>query len=180
MSIEARMAGYYADRAREYERVYLKPERQADLNEFTLSDKRAAYSHFLKHPHVGGFFALAVAIHAWQLARQKTQPEQRRRRLYHIPHSLDPRQFLGSMASGKVQAEVGLFVEVNTWPTLRWYFTETELTFWGWAKAVPIMAIEADQLWEYDPTVPNYYRDPKRDLPPEVAAVVEQATAIAG
>jgi ubiquinone/menaquinone biosynthesis C-methylase UbiE len=33
MSIAGAMAGYYADRAQEYERVYLKPERQADLNE---------------------------------------------------------------------------------------------------------------------------------------------------
>jgi hypothetical protein len=33
MSIEGAMAGYYADRAQEYERVYLKPERQADLND---------------------------------------------------------------------------------------------------------------------------------------------------
>jgi SAM-dependent methyltransferase len=32
-SIEASMAGYYADRAQEYERVYEKPERQADLTE---------------------------------------------------------------------------------------------------------------------------------------------------
>ena len=31
MSIEASMAGYYADRACEYERIYQKPERQADL-----------------------------------------------------------------------------------------------------------------------------------------------------
>ena len=31
MSIEASMAGYYAGRANEYERIYQKPERQADL-----------------------------------------------------------------------------------------------------------------------------------------------------
>jgi SAM-dependent methyltransferase len=31
MSIESAMAGYYADRAREYERIYHKPERQEDL-----------------------------------------------------------------------------------------------------------------------------------------------------
>ncbi len=31
MSIEASMAGYYAERANEYERVYYKPERQGDL-----------------------------------------------------------------------------------------------------------------------------------------------------
>jgi demethylmenaquinone methyltransferase/2-methoxy-6-polyprenyl-1,4-benzoquinol methylase len=31
MSIEAAMAGYYAERAKEYERIYQKPERQADL-----------------------------------------------------------------------------------------------------------------------------------------------------
>ncbi len=33
MSIEASMAGYYAGRAPEYERIYHKPERQADLAE---------------------------------------------------------------------------------------------------------------------------------------------------
>jgi len=31
MSIEATVAGYYAERAEEYERIYQKPERQADL-----------------------------------------------------------------------------------------------------------------------------------------------------
>ena len=31
MSIEASMVGYYAERASEYERIYQKPERQADL-----------------------------------------------------------------------------------------------------------------------------------------------------
>jgi ubiquinone/menaquinone biosynthesis C-methylase UbiE len=31
MSIESSMAGYYAGRAREYERIYQKPERQVDL-----------------------------------------------------------------------------------------------------------------------------------------------------
>ncbi len=31
MSIEASMIGYYAERAGEYERIYQKPERQADL-----------------------------------------------------------------------------------------------------------------------------------------------------
>ena len=33
MSIETTMARYYADRAAEYERIYHKPERQADLQE---------------------------------------------------------------------------------------------------------------------------------------------------
>ena len=33
MSIEASMVSYYADRAQEYERVYHKPERQADLRD---------------------------------------------------------------------------------------------------------------------------------------------------
>ena len=31
MSIEASMVSYYAERACEYERIYQKPERQADL-----------------------------------------------------------------------------------------------------------------------------------------------------
>ena len=33
MSIEASMISYYADRAQEYERIYHKPERQADLQQ---------------------------------------------------------------------------------------------------------------------------------------------------
>jgi len=33
MSIEASMAGYYAERAAEYDRLYHKPERQSDLRE---------------------------------------------------------------------------------------------------------------------------------------------------
>ena len=33
MSIEASMVGYYADRAKEYERIYHKPERQSDLRQ---------------------------------------------------------------------------------------------------------------------------------------------------
>ncbi len=143
---------------------------------FTLADKQAAYSYFQDHPEIGGFLPLAVAIHAWQLAREGTQPKSKRRHIYHIPHSLDPRQFLSSMHSGKVEAEVGLFVDVNAWETLRCWFTESELLSLGWKK-VPVMELEPDQLWEYDPRAPSYYLARHRDLPPEVAAVVKQAAA---
>jgi len=145
---------------------------------FTLADKQAAYAYFQAHPAVTGDFPLAVAIHAWQLAREGAQPRNKRRQLYHIPHSLDPRQFLRSMTTGKIEAEVGLFDEVNAWETLRWWFTQSELVYWGWNKAkLPIVPLDPDQLWEYDPAAPRYYLDRHRDLPPEVAAVVNQAAA---
>jgi hypothetical protein len=145
---------------------------------FTLADKQAAYRYFRDHPAVTGDFPLAVAIHAWQLAREGAQPRNKRRQLYHIPHSLDPRQFLASMNSGKVEAEVGLFDDVNAWETHRYWFTESELIHWGWNKAkLPILPLDPDQLWEYDPATPRYYLDRHRDLPPEVAAVVHQAAA---
>lgn len=148
---------------------------------FTLADKQAAYAYFQDHPEAAGFFPLAVAIHAWQLAREGAQPRNKRLHLYHIPHSLDPRQFLASMHTGKIEAEVGLFDDVNAWETLRSRFTESELVYWGWDKAnIPMMAIEPDQLWEYWPTTPKYYLDRHRDLPPEVAAVVQQAGTAKG
>ena len=145
---------------------------------FTLADKKAAYAYFQAHPAVTGDFPLAVAIHAWQLAREGAQPRNKRRQLYHIPHSLDPRQFLASMSTGKIEAEVGLFEDVNSWETHRFWFTESELVYWGWTVAnIPVMALDPDQLWEYDPATPRYYFDRHRELPPEVAAVVHQATA---
>jgi hypothetical protein len=142
---------------------------------FTLPDKQAAYSYFQAHPEITGSFPVAVAIHAWQLAREGAQPKSKRRSLFHIPHSLDPRQFLSSMNTGKVEAEVGIFVKVNAWKTLRWWFTETELVYFE--LKVPIMALEPDQLWEYDPCALSYYLDRHRDLPSEVAAVANQAAA---
>jgi hypothetical protein len=142
---------------------------------FTLADKKAAYGYFQKRPQATGLFQIAVATHAWQLAREGAQPRGKRRELYHIPHSLDPRQFLSSMHSGKIEAEVGLFQKVNAWKTLRWWFTESELVYWGWDKAkVPVMILDPDQLWEYDPRAPRYYQDRRRALPPEVTAVVNQ------
>jgi len=145
---------------------------------FTLADKQAAYRYFRDHPAVTGDFPLAVAIHAWQLARQGDQPRNKRRQLYHISHSLDPRQFLASMHTGKVEAEVGLFEDVNAWETIRRWFTESELAYWGWNKTkLPIVPLDPDQLWEYDPATPRYYLDRHRELPPEVAAVVHQAAA---
>ncbi len=54
--------------------------------------------------------SLAVAIHAWQLAREGAQPRNQRRQLY---HSLDSRQFLRSMSIGKIEAEIGHVDEVN-------------------------------------------------------------------
>ncbi len=143
---------------------------------FTLPDQKAAYDYFQAHPEITGIFPIAVAIHAWQLAQRGAQPKNKRRSLYHVPHSLDPRQFLCSMHSGKVEAEVGLFVNVDTWETLREWFTESELLYLAWKK-VPVMALDPDQLWEYNPEAPGYYRDRHRDLPPEVAAVVNQAQA---
>jgi hypothetical protein len=143
---------------------------------FTLPDQKAAYSYFQAHPEIVGLFPVTVAIHAWQLAREGALPNNGRRRLYHIPHSLDPRQFLGSMHTGKLEAEVGLFAHMNAWKDLRSWFTESELVYWGWNKAkMPVMALEPDQLWEYNPRAPLYYRNRHRDLPPEVAAVVSQS-----
>jgi hypothetical protein len=82
------------------------------------------------------------------------------------------------MSTGKVEAEVGLFDDVNAWETIRSWFTESELVYWGWNKAkLPILPLDPDQLWEYDPCTPRYYLDRHRDLPPEVAAVVHQTVA---
>lgn len=72
---------------------------------FTFPDKKAAYSYFQAHSAAGGFFTLAVAVNAWLLAQEGAQPRNSRRKVYHIPHSLDPRQFLGSMNSGKIEAK---------------------------------------------------------------------------
>jgi hypothetical protein len=141
---------------------------------FTFADKSAAFAYFKKHPEIVGWFALAVAIHAWKLAVEDAQPDNSRQRVYHIPFSLDPRRFLGSMQSGKIEAEVGLFVRVNAWDTLRSFFTESELRFFGWSK-VPVQAMEPDHLWEYCSLAPRYYRDRNRDLPPEVLAVVNHS-----
>jgi hypothetical protein len=65
----------------------------------------------------------------WRISGYDNQssPRNPHRFLYHIPHSLDPRQFLASMSTGKVEAEVGLFDDVNAWETHRWWFTESEL-----------------------------------------------------
>ena len=67
---------------------------------------------------------------------------------------------------------------MNSWETLRWCFTESELIYFGWNKAkVPVLALEPEQLWEHDARAPGYYQDRRRDLPPEVEAVVNEATA---
>jgi hypothetical protein len=125
-----------------------------------------------------GALALAVVFHSWQLGREGAQPRNQRRQLYRIPHSLDLRQFLRSMTTGKIEAEVGLFDDVNAWETLRWWFTQSELAYWDWPAAkIPIEPLEPDQLWEYDPAAPKYYLDRHRNLPPEVAAVARQAEA---
>jgi len=41
MSIESSMVSYYAERAREYERIYYKPERQHDLQRLRAFVERA-------------------------------------------------------------------------------------------------------------------------------------------
>jgi hypothetical protein len=70
---------------------------------FTFPDKKAAYTYFQAHPEIGGSFTVAVAINAWLLAKEGAQPKNKRRCLYHISRSLDPRQFLCSMHSGKIE-----------------------------------------------------------------------------
>jgi hypothetical protein len=82
------------------------------------------------------------------------------------------------MTTGKIEAEVGLFEDVNAWETIRSWFTESELLYWGWDKTkIPVLPLDPDQLWEYDLATARYYRDRHRDLPLEVAAVVNQAAA---
>lgn len=150
--------------------------RTVSSSAFTLADKKAAFRYFIDHANINGFLPLAVAIHAWQLVLVGAQPKTRRRRLFHIPHSLDPLQFFGSMNSGKLEAEVGFFVTVNAWATLRSWFTESELNYFGWEKA-PIMGLDPDELWETDPDAPGYYQDRNRLLPPEVKAVAGRLIA---
>ncbi|MCX8156687.1 MAG: hypothetical protein N3J91_09615 [Verrucomicrobiae bacterium] len=67
---------------------------------------------------------------------------------------------------------------MNAWETSRGGGTQSELVYWGWTVAnIPVMALDPDQLWEYDPATPLYYLDWHRDLPPEITAVVHQAAA---
>lgn len=62
---------------------------------------------------------------------------------------------------------------MNSWETLRGWFTESELIHFGWSNdKIPVLAMDVDQLWENDPSAVAYYSDRHRDPPPEIAALV--------
>ena len=62
LNIESSMAGYYASRAQEYERIYHKPERQDDLGTLRAFLERAfAGKHVLELACGTGYWSLAYA-----------------------------------------------------------------------------------------------------------------------
>jgi len=134
----------------------------------TTPDYQAAFKFFLNHPETGSFFPVAIAIDAWFLTREPEPTGYDD--LYHVRTSLEIRRFFQSLASGKLESEVGRRFTINAWDDLRLCFTESELIHYGWpVSRVPIKGLKPDQLWENDPDALKYYRDRNLPLPLEVA-----------
>ena len=138
----------------------------------TLNDQKAAHTFFVDTPQAGTFWAVAVAISAWGLTQERKKDGWDK--LYHVRDSLDLRSFLPSLASGKLESEVGRFVTINIWADLRQCLTADELLYYGWPAAkVPVKALKTDEVWENSEQAPNYYRDRKLPLPREVMEAEE-------
>lgn len=113
MSSETSMAGYYADRAQEYERIYHKPERQADLQrlrglverEFSNADVfevacGTGYWTEILARSVASIFATDINEEVLAVARSKAMDAQRvrfqRADAYALP--VLPRRFTGGFS----------------------------------------------------------------------------------
>jgi len=49
---------------------------------------------------------------------------------------------------------------------------DSELRYFGFTK-IPVLEINPDNLWEYHPSTPDFYRIRELPLPPEMVAVCE-------
>jgi demethylmenaquinone methyltransferase/2-methoxy-6-polyprenyl-1,4-benzoquinol methylase len=113
MSIEASMVGYYAERAREYERIYRKPERQADLQKlrrfvertftgadvFEVACGTGYWTEILAHS-AASVFATDINEEVLAIARSKGLGEKvifQREDAYALPSA--PRRFNAGLAA---------------------------------------------------------------------------------
>ena len=135
----------------------------------TPKDQQRAFKFFCENPQIGPFFSIAVASSAWCIPDNKKK-NNKWDSLFHCRQAYEIKQFFAVFESGKLEPEIGRADwEINAFEDLRAAFTESELKFFGFDKT-PVLAIDRDYLWEYQPDTPDYYRVRKFDLPPEVAA----------
>ena len=137
------------------------------------NDAVCAFRFFSECPASGSFYITGVFIDALLLANEMDRENGSYDPIWHCRFALNFRKFMAFVKSGKIESEIGFAGnKINTWSSLRLYFTQSELIFYGWLpENIPIMRIRQDELWENDPLAPSFYRDRGLDLPPEFECV---------
>jgi hypothetical protein len=83
--------------------------------------------------------------------------------------SMDIQSFLSRVS--KILSELGANgYEVNAYRTLRYLFTDSELSKQGFNTKVCLEVLDPKDCWENDPEAPAYYRDNGLEMPSEVRA----------
>lgn len=141
-----------------------------DLCKPTAADRQVAFEFFYENMQFGPFRLAAIAVSAWCLADRKKKKPDRWDNFFHCRQAYEIKTFFNVHESGKLQPQIGQAGwQINAFADLRLTFTESELRYYGFTK-VPVLEIAPDDLWEYDPSAADYYRNRNLVPPPEVAA----------
>ena len=132
----------------------------------SIADLKAATEFFRQCPQTGSFYAVAVGLNAWWASLKK--PNARWDGQFLCRQSHEIRAFLRNFSTSKLEVEIRkLGWTVNAFTDLRRVFTASELTFYGWSK-VPVIPINAEDLWENAAGAEAYYKRRKLVMPSEV------------
>lgn len=155
-----------------YSQVVMRSD-SARTCQLSHHDGVSAFRFFSECPASGSFYMTGVFIDALLLANEMDRENGSYDPIWHCRFALNFRKFMAFAKSGKIESEIGFAGnKINTWSSLRLYFTQSELIFYGWLPDnIPIMRLRPDELWENDPLARSFYRDRGLDLPPECECV---------
>jgi hypothetical protein len=155
-----------------YSQVVMR-SRCANTCQLSHRDAVCAFNFFGECPASGAFYVTGVFINALLLANDTDHENGSYDHIWHCRFALDFRKFLAFVKSGKIESELGRAGnKINTWSSLRLFFTQSELIYYGWSpKKIPIMSLQPDDPWENDPAARTFYLDRGLALPPEFECV---------
>jgi hypothetical protein len=143
----------------------------------TVADLKAAFRYFKENPAADVGFTVATAFNAWRSGNADIKPNGFDP-VFHCRKCLEIQSFLRLMAAGKIMAQIGgLGWKINAWTDLRWVFTISELSYYGFK--IPIAAQDPEDLWENCEAAPDYYRNfEARQAPPESALLMPKTSRV--
>ena len=145
-----------------------------ELVQINEGDRKALRTFFENESVCPGWFA-AVAIRAWA-AGEDIKKKGNFDPVWGCCRSKDIQSFI--RLRSRILSELGANrFKVNAYKNLRRYFTDSELRNQGFDVEVGLEVLNPARCWENDEDAPGYYVDRSTEMPPEVRAVLADASS---